>query len=77
MRIIKELSTTYHTYFQNNQRFLKKTYWYKMKTNYSKATLPQIEEGITKVSWVNKDQLEKKMRNSYGNIKDILNNIVK
>ena len=44
-----------------------------MKTDYSAKLVPQIEEGITKVSWVDKDQISKKLKNSYGNISDVLN----
>ena len=71
--IIEKLLETYHTYNMDGEEVLKKTYWYKMKTDYSAKLVPQIEEGITKVSWVDKDQISKKLKNSYGNISDVLN----
>ena len=43
-----------------------------MKTDSDGEVVPQIEEGITKVSWVEKDQIAKKMRNSYSSISDVL-----
>ena len=73
--IIEKLLETYHTYNLSGKRILKRTYWYKMKTDSDGELVPQIEEGITKVSWVEKDQIAEKMRNSYGNISDILDRI--
>jgi len=71
--IENKIKDTYHTYVLEGENILKKTYWYKMKTDYSAKLVPQIEEGITKVSWVDKDQISKKLKNSYGNISDVLN----
>ena len=70
--IIEKLLETYHTYNMDGEEVLKKTYWYKIKTDYSAKLIPQLEEGITKVSWIDKDQIAEKMRNSYGNISDVL-----
>ena len=70
--IIEKLLETYHTYNMDGEEVLKKTYWYKMKTDYSAKLIPQLEEGITKVSWIDKDQITEKIRNSYGNISDVL-----
>ena len=46
-----------------------------MNTDSDGDLVPQIEEGITKVSWVGKDQISEKLTNSYGNISDVLNRI--
>ena len=46
-----------------------------MNTDFNGELMPQIEEGITKVSWVEKDHIAEKIRNSYGNISDVLNRI--
>ena len=73
--ITEKLLETYHTYNMDGEEVLKKTYWYKMKTDYSAKLIPQIEEGITKVSWIDKNQIAEKMRSSYGNISDVLNRI--
>ena len=73
--IIEKILETYHTYNMDGEEVLKKTYWYKMKTDYSAKLIPQLEEGITKVSWIDRNQIAKKMRSSYGNISDVLNRI--
>ena len=73
--ITEKLLETYHTYNLSGKKILKRTYWYKMRTNFDGELIPQIEEGITKVSWVSKDKISEKLTNSYGNISDILNRI--
>ena len=76
LNIIEKLLETYHTYNLSGKNILKRTYWYKMKTNFDGELVPQIEEGITKVSWVSKDQISEKLKNSYGNISDVLKIII-
>ena len=73
--ITEKLLETYHTYNLSGKEILKRTYWYKMNTDFNGELIPQIEEGITKVSWVSKDKISEKLTNSYGNISDILNRI--
>ena len=73
--ITEKLLETYHTYNLSGKEILKRTYWYKMNTDFNGELMPQIEEGITKVSWVEKDHIAEKIRNSYGNISDVLNRI--
>ena len=73
--IENKIKDTYHTYVLERENILKKIYWYKMRTNFDGELVPQIEEGITKVSWVEKDQISEKLTNSYGNISDVLNRI--
>jgi 8-oxo-(d)GTP phosphatase len=69
--IENKIKDTYHTYDLEGENILKKTYWYKMKTDFNGELIPQIEEGITKVVWVDKHQILEKLKNSYGNISDI------
>ena len=71
--ITEKLLETYHTYNLSGKEILKRTYWYKMNTDFNGELIPQIEEGITKVSWVSKDKISDKLTNSYGNILDVLN----
>jgi 8-oxo-dGTP pyrophosphatase MutT (NUDIX family) len=71
LKIVRELQSTYHTYEINDQAILKRTYWFKMNTNYSNELVPQIKEGITKVEWVNEEDITTKLENSYGNIKEL------
>ena len=71
--IIKKIKDTYHTYSINDKQILKKTTWFLMKTNFLGNLSPQVSEGITNVVWLNNNQVEQKLKNTYGNIKDVLN----
>ena len=62
------LNTTYHLYAFKKKRVLKVTYWYSMFAEDQFVT-PQVEEGITKVVWLNEDAMKKAFENTYGNIK--------
>jgi len=75
LHIIGSLEDTYHTYEINNIPVLKRTFWFKMKTNYIKTPIPQIEEGITKVEWVDKESIQQKLKNSFASIGDLLSDI--
>ena len=40
-----------------------------MKSNFDGDLIPQTEEGIMKVVWVERHEIQEKLKNSYGNIK--------
>jgi len=46
------------SYNDNPQQILKVTHWYKMQSDFKGDLIPQLAEGITKVRWVNKNELE-------------------
>lgn len=69
LKIIKPLETTYHVFKRNGRLQLKITYWFEMVSSYTGNMVPQEEEGITKVAWLNAEQVRKAMENSYANIK--------
>jgi 8-oxo-dGTP pyrophosphatase MutT (NUDIX family) len=70
--ITKRLQKTYHIFKRNGVYKLKITQWYKMKTNFEGIPVGQLDEGIEKVAWLNPEQIEEAMKNSYENIKLIL-----
>ncbi len=72
LQIIEKLADTYHIYKHNGKKILKRTFWFKMKTDFNGELVPQIEEGIIKVVWAKKDEIQEKLQNSYGNIKILL-----
>lgn len=73
----KAIENTYHTYEVNGVQILKTTYWFAMKTDYEKLLVPQLEEGITKVEWINKAGLEKVKTNTYRSILELFSNLQK
>ena len=67
--INKPLDITYHIFRRNNEYRLKVTYWFDMFSDYEGIFLPQLDEGITDVKWVKKNDLEEIKINSYPNIR--------
>lgn len=69
LSITKPLSTTYHIFKRNGKHKIKITYWFEMKTTFSGELFPQEKEGITKVAWLDSDQSNEALKNSYANIR--------
>ena len=72
LSILNALQDTYHTYEINGKKILKRTYWFAMRTDFKGILVPQTDEGITEVVWVDNEQIGKKLHNSFGNIKEII-----
>ena len=73
LQIQNKISVTYHTYVQNNEKILKKTHWFLMKTHSNNSLIPQLNEGISKVKWCNEELVSHNLKNSYGIIIDVIN----
>lgn len=69
------LNQTYHIYKERNgERVLKTTHWFSMEYTGTKQPVPQTEEGITEVSWKNKNNITTEVfPMTFENIKLILN----
>ncbi|AWI26704.1 NUDIX hydrolase [Flavobacterium pallidum] len=67
--ITDKLQKTYHIFKRNGRYKLKVTHWFEMRSTYEGPLLPQLEEGIEKVAWLNPDQISEALKNSYENIK--------
>lgn len=71
-KIIRPLSTTYHTYTLNGKRILKPTHWFLMKSSDPSELIPQSEEGITQVKWVSDNEAKLLAEGSFGSIKQVI-----
>jgi hypothetical protein len=69
LQITKPLETTYHIFKRNGRFKIKITYWFEMKTTFNGNLYAQVDEGITKVEWLNGKQIIDALENSYANIK--------
>ena len=67
----RQVSTTYHIYEEKGRQILKISYWFTMFSS-DKDLVPQVEEGITAVEWVDKTKTAKIFRNTYPNIELLL-----
>ena len=72
LEITKPLETTYHIFKRNGNHRIKVTYWFEMKTSFRGVLYAQEEEGITKVAWLNHEQVTGALENSYANIKILI-----
>ena len=70
--INKHITTTYHTYEYKGIPTLKKTYWFSFKYDGPKKGNPQLEEGITKIAWKKKEDMNKILENTYASIADVI-----
>jgi 8-oxo-dGTP pyrophosphatase MutT (NUDIX family) len=68
---------TYHTYNQNGKRILKSTHWYIFSSNDKRTLIPQQEEGIEKVAWCSKRQVQEHLTNSYHSIEEVVREAMK
>jgi 8-oxo-dGTP pyrophosphatase MutT (NUDIX family) len=67
---------TYHTYEQKGERILKKTWWYKMQTPDTQV-VPQLEEDIQEIRWVNPEAWMASAPVVYGSIRDVIEGVRK
>ena len=71
-KLKSHILTTYHTYEYKGIPTLKKTYWYSFEYSGPKKGKPQAEEGITKIAWKKKEDLNKVLENTYASIADVI-----
>lgn len=72
LRIDRHLTDTFHTYLLNGTPVLKRTHWFLMQSNGKTDLVPQTIEDITEARWVPTPQLKEYMRETYGNIPEVL-----
>jgi len=66
---------TYHIYEFNNRYIFKITHWFKMTTIKKITLVPQLEEGITKAVFLNNEAQKEAFKNTYPNIKLLVENL--
>jgi ADP-ribose pyrophosphatase YjhB (NUDIX family) len=70
--IRKKLIETYHTYEFKSKSILKHTHWFLLDFKGDRKTLPQLEEGITEATWLEKSELCKISENTFSSINEVL-----
>lgn len=65
---------THHEYFDPylKENVLKETHWFSMQAASTETLIPQTEEDITEIKWVEKTELDELLKNTYFNIKQII-----
>ena len=73
LKIVKQLSSTFHIYPYKTSFALKQTYWYYMNTDHSRELIPQTEENIDAAVWFSqKEAKETAYNDTYFTIKDVI-----
>ena len=68
----QKICHTWHTYNRNRKKILKKTYWFAMDCTDDSAMRGQLEEDITDVRWMTRDEARQALYNSYFSIRYVL-----
>jgi 8-oxo-dGTP pyrophosphatase MutT (NUDIX family) len=75
LSLAKQLDDTYHTYTQHGFRILKRTYWFEMRSD-AELLIPQMDEGIDKVLWMNPEQINWDHMETYPNIRLLMDSAI-
>lgn len=72
IKIKSTIKPTFHIYELDGNLVLKTTYWYQMFCEDPESAVPQAEEDITEVRWVDRKELAPYVEETFPNIKIIL-----
>lgn len=76
IEISHKIIVTHHTYQLRDVKVLKETHWFFMHFDGVPNTIPQLEEGITQVSWKSKDESMSLALKSYPSILSVFDTAV-
>ena len=68
----RKLCKTYHAYIYREEVVLKKTHWFKMRSEDQTKLKPQKEEGITDARWFKKKKISTIVENTFPSIIEVL-----
>lgn len=77
LEILNELPCTYHIYYLESRRILKRTSWFEMFSGSAEQLIPQIEEQITNVKWLSYNEVIDALKNTYSSIEFLVKNYLK
>jgi 8-oxo-dGTP pyrophosphatase MutT (NUDIX family) len=69
---VRKLQTTFHTYPYNGKTALKPSHWFLMHYIGTKEPIPQTEEDITEIRWVDKESAKELLENAFPSIKEMV-----
>jgi 8-oxo-dGTP pyrophosphatase MutT (NUDIX family) len=72
LELVRFLLITEHEYEERGDLILKETHWWLMKTNGNQPLIPQTEEDITELKWIEPPDLKMVQQNTYPGILDVL-----
>ncbi|MCF8346038.1 MAG: NUDIX domain-containing protein [Bacteroidales bacterium] len=72
LKITQPVLSTYHTYQITDELTLKKTKWFKMHYAGDADPVPQKEENISEIQWVDAGKTDFIRKNTYASVLDVL-----
>jgi 8-oxo-dGTP pyrophosphatase MutT (NUDIX family) len=72
LKIVSKLTETLHTYEFKGSDVLKRTYWYLLEYSGDEQLIPQLEEQITEVRWITRDEFTQIRQDTFASIHDVL-----
>jgi ADP-ribose pyrophosphatase YjhB (NUDIX family) len=75
LALVKFIGITNHEYFDNwiKEKVIKESHWYLMKSSSTERLIPQTVEDITEIKWMQEDEVNDALANSYPSIIEIIN----
>jgi 8-oxo-dGTP pyrophosphatase MutT (NUDIX family) len=72
LEIVNPMLSTYHSYFIDEQTILKRTSWFEMVYPGDEKPIPQLDEDITEIRWISREDLGTITGNTYLAVLDVL-----
>ena len=72
VKLLSPLTVTYHTYHEGTKFVLKESHWYLMAAKGKQKLIPQTEEDIFEIRWVNAANVNSYLPKSFPLIADII-----
>ena len=73
VKLISPLTVTYHTYHEGTKNILKESHWFTMMVEGEQKLLPQTEEDITDIQWIDQADISSYLQKTFSLISDIMN----
>ena len=72
LSIVSSFAETYHTYYRNEKWIIKHTHWYIVNCKNDKELVPETEEDIEEVIWMDSSGIKVSKLDTYPAIKKLL-----
>jgi ADP-ribose pyrophosphatase YjhB (NUDIX family) len=72
VKLNSSLIVTYHTYHEGTKHILKESHWFSMTVEGEQKLLPQTEEDISDIQWIDQDKINSYLQKTFPLISDIM-----
>ena len=72
VKLLRPITTTFHTYHEGTHFILKESQWFAMKSTGNQILYPQTEEDITDVKWIPERDIPAYLDKVFPSVRDVL-----